>query len=68
MRQQIRRNLRFLMFILLQIELSPVYLEYAKLADFIVAKAKDTGATDNMTLIVVFLRPPNDLWELFADF
>jgi hypothetical protein len=56
------------MFILLQIELSPVYLEYAKLADFIVAKAKDTGATDNMTLIVVFLRPPNDLWELFADF
>uniref|UniRef100_A0A914UU18 PPM-type phosphatase domain-containing protein n=1 Tax=Plectus sambesii TaxID=2011161 RepID=A0A914UU18_9BILA len=40
--------------------------DYAKMADFVVRKAKEEGATDNMTLVVVFLRPVDDLWKLFS--
>lgn len=39
--------------------------DYAKLAEFIVDRARETGATDNLTLICVFLRPVEDLWKLF---
>jgi len=42
--------------------------DYPKLAEFLVSKAKSTGASDNMTLIIVFLRSPQDLWMLFEDF
>lgn len=40
--------------------------DYGKLAEFIVDRAKESGATDNLTLICVFLRPVEDLWELFT--
>ncbi|KAM3724382.1 Protein phosphatase fem-2 [Dirofilaria immitis] len=39
---------------------------YGKLAEFIVDRARETGATDNLTLICVFLRPVEDLWKLFT--
>ncbi|EJD74122.1 phosphatase 1E [Loa loa] len=38
---------------------------YGKLAEFIVDRARESGATDNLTLICVFLRPVEDLWKLF---
>uniref|UniRef100_A0A915Q0U2 PPM-type phosphatase domain-containing protein n=1 Tax=Setaria digitata TaxID=48799 RepID=A0A915Q0U2_9BILA len=38
---------------------------YAKLAEFVVDRAREAGATDNLTLICVFLRPVEDLWKLF---
>uniref|UniRef100_A0A8R1Y4S1 PPM-type phosphatase domain-containing protein n=1 Tax=Onchocerca volvulus TaxID=6282 RepID=A0A8R1Y4S1_ONCVO len=38
---------------------------YGKLAEFIVDRAREAGATDNLTLICVFLRPVEDLWKLF---
>ncbi|MFH4981066.1 hypothetical protein AB6A40_007775 [Gnathostoma spinigerum] len=37
--------------------------EYDRLASYIVSKAKNAGATDNLTLIVVFLRSPDELWS-----
>ncbi|VDM10101.1 unnamed protein product [Wuchereria bancrofti] len=39
---------------------------YGKLAEFIVDRAREAGATDNLTLICVFLRPVEDLWKLFT--
>ncbi|CAG9532687.1 unnamed protein product [Cercopithifilaria johnstoni] len=38
---------------------------YSNLAEFVVDRARETGATDNLTLICVFLRPVEDLWKLF---
>ncbi|VDK74114.1 unnamed protein product [Litomosoides sigmodontis] len=38
---------------------------YGKLAEFVVDRARETGATDNLTFICVFLRPVEDLWKLF---
>ncbi|VDN02823.1 unnamed protein product [Thelazia callipaeda] len=40
---------------------------YEKLAEFIVDQARESGTSDNLTMICVFLRPVKDLWELFAN-
>jgi hypothetical protein len=36
------------------------------LAEFIAGKAKEAGATDNLTLICVFLKPLEAIWKKFA--
>uniref|UniRef100_A0A915AG48 PPM-type phosphatase domain-containing protein n=1 Tax=Parascaris univalens TaxID=6257 RepID=A0A915AG48_PARUN len=39
--------------------------DYAKLSEYLTTRAKDAGATDNLTMLCVFLRPVADLWDLF---
>ncbi|KAL3089497.1 hypothetical protein niasHS_006881 [Heterodera schachtii] len=41
--------------------------DFEFLADFIVDKAKSAGASDNLTLICVFLRPIDELWAKFRN-
>uniref|UniRef100_A0A914CYJ1 PPM-type phosphatase domain-containing protein n=1 Tax=Acrobeloides nanus TaxID=290746 RepID=A0A914CYJ1_9BILA len=40
--------------------------DYHKMAQFIVDEAKEEGATDNLTLICVFLVPLDRLWNAFS--
>lgn len=40
-------------------------LEYAELAEHIVANAYRSGSADNCTCVVVFLCEPRKLWETF---
>uniref|UniRef100_A0A0K0G2Q9 PPM-type phosphatase domain-containing protein n=1 Tax=Strongyloides venezuelensis TaxID=75913 RepID=A0A0K0G2Q9_STRVS len=40
--------------------------EYKKLATTIVEAAKDGGTTDNLTCIIVFLKPLDEVWKMFG--
>uniref|UniRef100_A0A0K0E8Z3 PPM-type phosphatase domain-containing protein n=1 Tax=Strongyloides stercoralis TaxID=6248 RepID=A0A0K0E8Z3_STRER len=39
--------------------------EYKKLSTTIVEAARDAGTTDNLTCIIVFLKPLDDVWKMF---
>ncbi|KJH44891.1 protein phosphatase 2C [Dictyocaulus viviparus] len=41
--------------------------QYYDLSDHICRSALSGGSIDNVTCVAVFLRPPEDLWELFGE-
>ncbi|VDM64689.1 unnamed protein product [Angiostrongylus costaricensis] len=43
------------------------FKQYYDLSDHICRAALSGGSIDNVTCVAVFLRPPQDLWELFGE-
>jgi hypothetical protein len=39
------------------------FADHHLMAQYITSKAKEAGAADNLTLIVVYLKPLKEIWE-----
>jgi len=42
--------------------------DYTKLSEFVVERAKEAGAQDNLTFISVYLKPFDEIWDKFTPF